>query len=175
MAKKKAVKSAALVWVRIGMNADLDSLCKAAKKVAGKSFAVLSDIRSDDEALRAFAAGARAYCNSHAQAAVLRQIAEVVGQGGLWIGESLMQRLLTATARVQFVEPEEAPPGLGNFADCSRTRSGYGGGKGASNKEIARQLDITERTVKAHVGAILDKLKVRDRLRLSLCINGWSR
>jgi DNA-binding NarL/FixJ family response regulator len=27
--------------------------------------------------------------------------------------------------------------------------------KGASNKEIARQLDITERTVKAHVGAML--------------------
>jgi DNA-binding NarL/FixJ family response regulator len=44
--------------------------------------------------------------------------------------------------------------------------------RGASNKEIARQLDITERTVKAHVGAMLEKLGVRDRLRLSLIING---
>jgi DNA-binding NarL/FixJ family response regulator len=44
--------------------------------------------------------------------------------------------------------------------------------KGDSNKEIARQLDITERTVKAHVGAMLEKLGVRDRLQLSLIING---
>ena len=44
--------------------------------------------------------------------------------------------------------------------------------KGYSNKEIARQLDITERTVKSHVGAMLEKLRVRDRLQLSLIING---
>ena len=43
---------------------------------------------------------------------------------------------------------------------------------GASNKEIARSLGITERTVKAHVGAILEKLQVRDRLQLSLVVNG---
>ena len=44
--------------------------------------------------------------------------------------------------------------------------------RGSSNKEIAKALGITERTVKAHVGAILDKLQVRDRLQLSLIVNG---
>ena len=44
--------------------------------------------------------------------------------------------------------------------------------QGASNKEIARQLDITERTVKAHVSAMLEKLGARDRLQLSLIFNG---
>ena len=43
---------------------------------------------------------------------------------------------------------------------------------GSSNKEIARQLGITERTVKAHVGAILEKLQVRDRLQLALLMSG---
>lgn len=43
---------------------------------------------------------------------------------------------------------------------------------GASNKEIADQLAITERTVKAHLSAIFEKLGVRDRLQLSLRING---
>ncbi|MBL8432557.1 MAG: helix-turn-helix transcriptional regulator, partial [Dechloromonas sp.] len=43
---------------------------------------------------------------------------------------------------------------------------------GASNKEIADQLAITERTVKAHLTVIFEKLGVRDRLQLSLRING---
>ncbi|WP_341643525.1 helix-turn-helix domain-containing protein [Thauera sp. SDU_THAU2] len=37
-----------------------------------------------------------------------------------------------------------------------------------SNKEVARLLGITERTVKAHLGAIFEKLGVRDRLQLAL-------
>ncbi|MBI2264769.1 MAG: response regulator transcription factor [Armatimonadetes bacterium] len=36
-------------------------------------------------------------------------------------------------------------------------------GQGKSNKEIARTLFITEKTVKAHVSAVLKKLEVRDR------------
>ncbi len=40
--------------------------------------------------------------------------------------------------------------------------------EGRSNKEVARQLDITERTVKAHLGAVFRKLGVRDRMQLVL-------
>ena len=43
---------------------------------------------------------------------------------------------------------------------------------GASNREVAEQLSITERTVKAHLSAIFEKLGLRDRLQLSLRING---
>lgn len=39
--------------------------------------------------------------------------------------------------------------------------------KGLSNKEIAQQLDITERTVKFHVGVILESLQVRNRYELA--------
>jgi len=42
--------------------------------------------------------------------------------------------------------------------------------RGASNKEVARQLGITERTVKAHVSIIFTKLAVQDRLHLALRI-----
>jgi DNA-binding NarL/FixJ family response regulator len=37
-----------------------------------------------------------------------------------------------------------------------------------ANKIIARELDITERTVKAHVSSILHKLGVTDRMQLAL-------
>lgn len=39
--------------------------------------------------------------------------------------------------------------------------------KGFSNKEIAQQLGITERTVKFHVGVILESLQVRNRYELA--------
>jgi DNA-binding NarL/FixJ family response regulator len=41
-------------------------------------------------------------------------------------------------------------------------------GLGHSNREIARLLNITERTVKAHVGRILIKLNLQSRLQLGL-------
>ena len=135
---------------------------------------VLSDQPSDEEALAAFAAGARGYCNTHAAAQLLAQIAAVVLQGGLWIGESLMKRLVSATGRLQSVAPTvEGETWSKNLTDrekqVARTLA-----NGASNKEIARALGITERTVKAHVGAIFEKLQVRDRLQLSLRVNGHS-
>jgi DNA-binding NarL/FixJ family response regulator len=45
---------------------------------------------------------------------------------------------------------------------------------GKSNKEVARDLDITERTVKAHLGSAFEKLQVRDRLQLVLMFSNKS-
>jgi DNA-binding NarL/FixJ family response regulator len=39
---------------------------------------------------------------------------------------------------------------------------------GASNKEIAKRLNVTERTVKAHLTAIFRKLGLSGRLQLAL-------
>jgi len=135
---------------------------------------VLSDLPTDEEAIAAFSAGARGYCNTHAVAQVLTQIAAVVLQGGLWIGESLMQRLVSATSRVQ-AQASGAAAAVGpswskGLTDREKEVAATLAA-GASNKEIARALGITERTVKAHVGAILEKLHVRDRLQLSLVVN----
>ena len=43
--------------------------------------------------------------------------------------------------------------------------------EGLSNLEIAEQLGITERTVKAHLGAVYAKTSTRSRLGLALMLN----
>jgi len=43
-------------------------------------------------------------------------------------------------------------------------------GRGESNKQIARRLDITERTVKAHLTEIFRKLAITDRIKLALLV-----
>lgn len=44
-------------------------------------------------------------------------------------------------------------------------------GLGLSNRVLARRLGITERTVKAHVTCILDRLGLRSRLEAALVAN----
>jgi two-component system nitrate/nitrite response regulator NarL len=91
-----------LVWLRlehgVPVALQIESLAPQLRRLP---CVVLSDLPTDEEALAAFAAGARGYCNAHAAAQLLVQVAAVVLQGGLWIGESLMQRLLSATSRLQ--------------------------------------------------------------------------
>ena len=164
-----------LVWLRLEhglpVGVQLESVAPPLKLIP---CVVLSDLPTDEEALAAFAAGARGYCNTHASAQLLIQVAVVVLQGGLWIGESLMQRLVSAISRLQaasaiLILPESetwSKDLTGREKEVASTLA-----NGASNKEIARTLGITERTVKAHVGAILEKLQVRDRLQLSLVVN----
>jgi two-component system, NarL family, nitrate/nitrite response regulator NarL len=41
-------------------------------------------------------------------------------------------------------------------------------GRGFSNKEIARELDVAERTVKAHVSAVFEALNVKNRTQAVL-------
>jgi NarL family two-component system response regulator LiaR len=41
-------------------------------------------------------------------------------------------------------------------------------GRGLPNKQIARELDLSERTVKTHVGHVLGKLGVADRTQAAL-------
>jgi DNA-binding NarL/FixJ family response regulator len=162
---------AGLIWVRLAAGESIPSLLAAVRQRFGeRPLVALSDRPDDEEALACFGAGARAYCNAHALPEVLRQVAGVVRQGGLWIGESLMQRLLVGTARL----PEAAPAPVDWAAPLTeRERQvAQAVAAGASNKEIARQLGITERTIKAHTGAIFEKLAVRDRLQLSLLVHG---
>ena len=43
-------------------------------------------------------------------------------------------------------------------------------GNGGTNKQIANQLDISERTFKAHLTEIFRKLGISDRLKLALLL-----
>jgi DNA-binding NarL/FixJ family response regulator len=171
------VFAAEYAWLRLQAGAPVAQQVHAVRRhLPDVTLIVLSDTPSDEEGMQAFSAGARGYCNSHASEVVLRQVFAVVSEGGLWIGESLMERLLVGITRLPTLGEKATSPGV-------VTRNGWHDklterewevakaiAAGASNKEVARQLGITERTVKAHVGVIFSKLGVPDRLHLALRI-----
>lgn len=171
-----------LVWLRLDDAVPApDHFAELQKAVGSARIIVLADRPDNEQALTLFAAGVRGYCNAHATAANLRQVASVVEAGGLWIGEALMHRLLASTRAAMSSMPVVAlPETIANPAitKCLATLTrreqevARAIANGSSNKEIARQLDITERTVKAHTGSIFQKLNARDRLHLALMVNG---
>ena len=160
------------VWALLPQGMGADALVtQLRRQIDGRALVILADEPSEEGAMTALAAGAAGYCNGHAAPAVLQQVAIAVENGGIWVGQGLMQRLLAATARV-LPPVEAAGPGWRDRLTARELEAAQLLAKGLSNKEIARQLDITERTVKAHVGATLEKLGARDRLQLSLILNG---
>lgn len=165
-----------IYWLRLQSGAPADLQINALRAHVGNAvFIVLSDTPVDDEAMSVFTLAARGYANTHAATETLKQIAKVVDQGGLWIGESLMQRLLVGMQRLPVPTVDirslpingngNSPKLTGRELEVARAIAG-----GASNKEVARQLNITERTVKAHVSGLFAKLDVHDRLHLALRI-----
>lgn len=161
------------LWVRLPPGKPIAPLLAEVRRQYGNlPCVVLSDLPDDDQAIASFSAAARAYCNTHAAPAYLRQVAEVVGQGGLWIGEALMSRLVGASSRIEPKTPVESSDSWAALLTPREQEVARAIAEGGSNKEIARRLGITERTVKLHVGAVLEKLGVRDRLQVALVVNG---
>lgn len=169
-----AAPDADVVWVLLPEKGDIARLLAECRSAVGKlPIIAISDLPSDEQGLIALGAGVSGYCNGHAASAVLRQVAATVVGGGVWVGQWLMQRLLAGVARV--AAKKYTPPEASVWASGLTEREievARAAASGASNKEIATQLNITERTVKAHLGSVFDKLKLRDRLQLSLLVNG---
>lgn len=147
---------------------DLPTLERLLARVRGRApVVVMTAEPRPAEAVQALGAGARGYCHAFATAPMLEQVAQAVIHGGVWLGPELMSAMIGA-ASAQLLADGPAPEALFETLTPRERAVAIEVAKGATNKEVARRLDITERTVKAHLGAVFEKLGVRDRLQLVL-------
>ncbi len=160
--------AAPLVWLHLtgDISADLARIQAVRALTPTCRIVALSNVPDDEQGLAMLSAGAVGYCSALTLPAVLRQVAGVVEQGGLWVGPQLMQRLMRGLA----AQSAAVSPLRGLSA--RERQIAEAAARGGSNKEIARAMGITERTVKAHLTAAYEKLGVRDRMQLSLLIHG---
>lgn len=139
----------------------------------GARLVAASSSPDEAQAIAALDAGCAGYCHAYADAATLQQVQQVVALGQIWVGRTLMQRLLRSAQRV-------APPQSPVDADWAQPLTDRErqvavlAANGASNQAIARDCGISERTVKAHLSAVFAKLHVTDRLQLALRVHGIS-
>ena len=115
--------------------------------------------------------GARAYCHALGTKSLLSSVARVIEAGGMWLpNELLTQTTSNIAANMQTKRVLPSLQGLTN-----REKDVLNGIlEGLSNKEIAREHGITERTVKEYVGTLLHKFEAKDRISLLLRIGEFS-
>jgi len=110
---------------------------------------ILTTYDSDEDIARALTAGAKAYVLKDITASALIACIHDVLAGKTYLAPTAAAKLAEGVARVQLTPRELATLRL--MAD------------GRSNKEIAGELGISERTVKTHLGHLFEKLGVTSR------------
>jgi len=148
--------------------AKVEHLVELCRIHTGKRIIAAYTTLSPADAITLFGAGVRGYCNRLIRAELLAEVIRVVEHGEVWVGEQLMSGLLRALPRaVNSIASDD--PLLAPLTDREKDVIPYIV-DGMANKVIARELDITERTVKAHVSSILRKLEVGDRMQLAMLL-----
>lgn len=137
----------------------------------------LSRTPGEEEGLDLLRAGARGYCNLYIDPRLLGKVISAVQGGEVWVGRRLVDRLVELVAGNSPDRSGEPAVGAAGVAALEvltpREREiARLVGEGVNNKLIARRLDITERTVKAHLGSVFAKLGVTGRLQLALLVTG---
>lgn len=159
-----------LIWVVITNNRQFQQCLEMLSQNQHHRIVVLSNEPTAGQAMAAFKAGARGYCHVQAVPELLKQAASVVRNNGIWVSAEFMPSLLQAIGAA--VDQSRSVDGM---TDAGADIDSLTGRElevvalvcdGLSNKEIARELSITERTVKSHLGAVFEKLELRDRVQL---------
>jgi DNA-binding NarL/FixJ family response regulator len=125
---------------------------------------VIGPANNDELVMESIIGGARAYLDVTAGPRVVREAIEVVVSGSIWAQRRLLSKLIDRLLN----SPEGA---LNNLAPRLTARERQVLDLillARSNREIANELGIEERTVKAHVGRLMRKTGAENRIDLSM-------
>jgi DNA-binding NarL/FixJ family response regulator len=126
---------------------------------------VLTSFAGDDMVLPALRAGAAGYLLKDVDPADLEAAIRTVHQGGALLAPSVANRVLDQATGAQPADAENdrlrsLTPREHEVLELL--------GRGLTNRRIAADLYVSEKTVKTHVSSILSKLRVADRTQAAL-------
>lgn len=123
-------------------------------------FAVLADFDGADEVLAAFEFGARAYIPTSVAFDVIIEAIKLVLAGGTYYPPCVLSACANSADAKYGSSPALTPR---EVAVLEGVRQGL------PNKLIARELGISESTIRVHVHRLMKKLKVQNRTQAAIC------
>ncbi|MEZ0579319.1 response regulator [Nocardioides sp. MH1] len=134
---------------------------RAARRARVLRVVVLTTFDLDDRAAAAIRHGASGFLLKDTTPQQLAEAIRTVAAGNAVLAPTDLTRLLDRT----FATPTEPPPPY--LALTEKEREIFTAvARGLSNSEVAAVVHLSESTVKTHVGAILRKLGLRDRVQI---------
>jgi DNA-binding NarL/FixJ family response regulator len=132
---------------------------------------VIGPSGNEDLVMKSIIAGARAYLDLGASPETVRDAVEIVTQGSIWAPRRLLSKLID-----RLLNSPEANSAVIPSAKLTSRESQVMALilKARSNREIAHQLGIEERTVRAHLARLMRKAGVDNRIKLSMSELGRS-
>jgi DNA-binding NarL/FixJ family response regulator len=154
-----------LMDIRMPKSSGIEA-CRAMKEVAPSSKIVMLTISDEEEDLfEAIRAGASGYLLKDIPLDEVADVVRAVHGGQSLINPSMAAKLLTEFAalnkRDQEERAEQVPPPKLTDREMQVLKLVA---KGMNNRDIAKELFISENTVKNHVRNILEKLQIHSRM-----------
>ena len=155
-----------LMDVRMPRTSGIEATEQIVAKYPGSRVLVLTTFDLDEYAFAALRAGANGFLLKNSEPAELLSAIRTVARGDAVVAPRVTRRLLEKFASQLPAGPDDQAedPRLGLLTERERevlTEVAHG----LSNAEIAGRLYLSEATVKTHVGRILPKLGLRDRVQ----------
>lgn len=129
------------------------------QQMPGVAMIILTTYDEDDLMVRGLQAGARGFLLKDTDRATLLDAIRAAARGQTMLSPDVMQRVLAHTATAP------SATAVGGPLDLTERELEVllAAAQGLRNKEIARDLSITERTVKAHLTSVYNKFGVDSR------------
>lgn len=142
----------------------LAAAAEISRRFPAVAIVMLTASETDDDLLAALKAGARGYALKGVGAEELTGILQGVAGGASYVPPALAGRVLAALQdRGRSAASSDMEDLTEREAEILRHVA-----LGQSNKEIARALDLQEKTIKHYMTNILQKLQVRNRVEAAL-------
>jgi len=141
-----------------------EALMRFRRERQGAKVIVLADGLGPNQVQALIAAGAKGYLSGMADEEEIRNAIRVVLEGSVWAEPQVMARLIEAGGVT-------SPPGEATFSDRMTHREREVLRllmDGQTNRQIAETLGIEPVTVKAHLGRMLRKARVKNRIELTV-------
>ncbi|RYC05780.1 response regulator [Nocardioides zhouii] len=134
---------------------------RTARRTKPLRVVVLTTFNLDDRAATAIRHGASGFLLKDTTPLMLRDAIRTVHSGNAVLAPQDLSVLLDT----QFKAPRPVPVAYGSLTDKER-QVFAAVAKGLSNTEVAAEIFASESTIKTHVGGILRKLSLRDRVQI---------